>query len=139
MENNTPLFERLGGLKGIEAIVDDIVELHMSNPNVKSRFLPLKDNPEHFAEDREGEQLHQRLAEVRQHLISFLAFGSGGPVEYKGKDMTSAHKGMNISNGEYMTVVDDIMTALDKNNIDEQTKKDVLFIAYSLKATMVHV
>lgn len=126
MENTTPLFERLGGLKGIEAIVDDIVELHMSNPNVKSRFLPLKDNPEHFAE-------------VRQHLISFLAFGSGGPVEYKGKDMTSAHKGMNISNGEYMTVVDDIMAALDKNNIDEQTKKDVLFIAYSLKATMVHV
>ncbi|WP_026713165.1 group I truncated hemoglobin [Flavobacterium daejeonense] len=126
MENTTSLFERLGGLKGIEAIVDDIVELHMNNPNVKSRFLPLKDNPEHFAE-------------VRQHLISFLAFGSGGPVEYKGKDMTAAHKGMNISNGEYMNVVDDIMTALDKNNIDEQTKKDVLFIAYSLKATMVHV
>lgn len=126
MENTAPLFERLGGLKGIEAIVDNIVELHMSNPNVKARFLPLKDNPQHFAE-------------VRQHLINFLAFGSGGPVEYKGKDMTTAHKGMNISNEEYMDVVDDIMTALDKNNIDEQTKKDVLFIAYSLKATMVHV
>lgn len=86
----------------------------------------MKDNPQH-------------LAEVRQHLINFLASGSGGSEQYTGKDMTTAHKGMNISQGEYMSAVDDIMKALDKHNMDEQTKKDVLFIAYSLKATMVHV
>ncbi|RVT80055.1 group 1 truncated hemoglobin [Flavobacterium sufflavum] len=125
-QNSKSLYERLGGHKGIEAIVDDIVELHMSNPAVKARFLPLKDDPQHFAE-------------VRQHLINFLAAGSGGPEEYAGKDMTTAHKGMNISQGEYMNAVDDIMKALDKHNIDEQTKKDVLFIAYSLKGSMVHV
>jgi len=125
-QNSKSLYERLGGYKGIEAIVDDIVELHMSNPTVKARFLPLKDNPQHFAE-------------VRQHLINFLASGSGGSEQYTGKDMTTAHKGMNISQGEYMSAVDDIMKALDKHNMDEQTKKDVLFIAYSLKATMVHV
>jgi hemoglobin len=125
MEDKT-LYERLGGIKGIEAIVDDIVELHMTNPAVKARFLPLKDNPEHFAE-------------VRQHLINFLASGSGGPEQYTGKDMTAAHKGMNISEGEYMVVIDDIMNALAKHNIDEQTKKDVLFIAYSLKDSMLKV
>lgn len=125
-QNSKSLYERLGGYKGIEAIVDDIVELHMSNPAIKARFLPLKDNPQHFAE-------------VRQHLINFLASGSGGSEQYTGKDMTTAHKGMNISQGEYMSAVDDIMKALDKHNMDEQTKKDVLFIAYSLKATMVHV
>jgi hemoglobin len=125
-QNSKSLYERLGGYKGIEAIVDDIVELHMSNPTVKARFLPLKDNPQHFAE-------------VRQHLINFLASGSGGSEQYTGKDMTTAHKGMNISQGEYMSAVDDIMKALDKHNMDEQTKKDVLFIAYSLKATIVHV
>ena len=120
------LYERLGGNKGITAIVDDIVENHMSNPAVNARFLPLKENPAHFAE-------------VRQHLINFLASGSGGSEEYKGKDMLSSHKGMNISQGEYMDVVDDIMQALDKNNIDEQTKKDVLAIAYSLKSNIVGV
>ncbi len=126
MENNTSIYERLGGIKGIEAIADDIVEGHMNNPDVKARFLPLKDNPEH-------------LAEVRKHVIEFLAAGSGGSEAYTGKDMTTAHKGMNINNGEYLSVIDDIMKALDKNNIDEQTKKDVLFIAYSLKGMMVHV
>lgn len=126
MENNTSLYERLGGIKGIEAIADDIVELHMINPHIKARFLPLKDNPQHFSE-------------VRKHLIHFLAAGSGGPEAYTGKDMTAAHKGMNISNGEYMDAIDDIMKALNKNNIDEQTQKDVLYIAYSLKASMLHV
>jgi len=129
MENQVKselLYNRLGGIKGITAIVDDIVENHMSNPAVNARFLPLKDNPEHFAE-------------VRKHLINFLAAGSGGPEEYTGKDMLSSHTGMNISQGEYMHVIDDIMKALNKNSIDEQTQKDVLAIAYSLKGDIAGV
>ncbi|WP_372647879.1 group 1 truncated hemoglobin [Draconibacterium sp.] len=120
------LYARLRGIEGITSIVDDIVENHMSNPAVNKRFLPLKDDPEHFAE-------------VRQHLINFLAAGSGGPQEYTGKDMLSSHKGMNISQGEYMHVIDDIMKALTKNNIDDQTQKDVLAIAYSLKGVIAGV
>lgn len=125
-QNKKSLYERLGSYEGIEAIVDDIIELHMTNPAVKARFLPLKDNPQHFAD-------------VRLHLINFLASGSGGPEKYSGRDMPSTHRGMNISQGEYMNVVDDIMKALDKHNIDEQSKKDVLFIAYSLKDSMVNI
>ena len=124
--NGKSLYDRLGGIEGITSIVDDIVDYHMSNTAVNARFLPLKDNPEHFAE-------------VRQHLINFLAAGTGGPQEYKGKDMLSSHKGMNISQGEYMHVIDDIMKALSKNNIDEQTQKDVLAIAYSLKGEIAGV
>jgi len=128
METKTQksLYERLGGISGITLIVDDIVENHMNNPGIKARFLPLKDNPVHFAE-------------VRQHLINFFVAGSGGPVEYKGKDMRSSHKGMNISSGEYMDTIDDIMAALDKNNLDEQSRKDVLAIAYSLKGDIVGI
>ncbi|WP_215226626.1 group I truncated hemoglobin [Echinicola shivajiensis] len=124
MEPEKTLYERLGRIEGITKLVDDIVEGHMTNPSVKARFLPLKDDPKHFAE-------------VRQHLINFLASGSGGPEEYTGKDMVKAHTGMNISKGEYMDVMDDIMAALAKNNIDEQSQKDVLAIAYSLKGQMI--
>lgn len=120
------LYERLGGVEGISSIVDDIVENHMKNPAVKARFLPLKENPGHFSE-------------VRLNLINFFAAGSGGPQEYHGKDMLSAHQGMNVSQGEYMHVIDDIMKALEKNKIDEQTRNDVLAIAYSLKTDIVGV
>lgn len=120
------LYERLGKEEGIARIVDDIIDNHMVNPGIKARYIPLKDDPVHFAQ-------------LRQHLINFLAAGSGGPQAYTGRDMHTTHRGMNISQGEYMDVIDDIMAALDKNGIDEQSRKDVLAIAYSLKAEMVGV
>lgn len=120
------LYERLGGTIGISSIVDDVLEAHMTNPSIKARFLPLKENPLHFTE-------------VRQHVIDFFVTGSGGPEQYSGKDMTSVHRGMNISEGEYMNTIDDILFALDTNKIDEQSKKDVLAILYSLKDLMIRV
>ncbi|AOW10466.1 group I truncated hemoglobin [Flavobacterium gilvum] len=129
MENDakqTSLYERLGGTDGITTIAEEVIDAHMVNPSIKARFLPLKDNPEH-------------LAEVRKHVIEFFIMGSGGPQQYSGKDMHSAHIGMNINQGEYMSVIDDVMSVLDKNNIDEQSKKDVLAILYSLKDQMIGV
>ena len=51
--------------------------------------------------------------------------------------MTTTHTGMNISPGEYMYVIDDIFDALDKNGIDEDSKKDVLAILWSLKGMII--
>lgn len=118
------LFERLGGRIGISNIVDDTVENHMNNTHVNARFLPLKDKPE-------------QLAIIKNHTIDFFQAGSGGPNHYKGKDMVTAHTGMNISPAEYMHVMDDIFMALDKNTIDEDTKKDVLSILWSLKGMII--
>lgn len=53
--------------------------------------------------------------------------------------MRDAHRGMNVSPTEYMAVLDDILAALRKHGIDEQTQRDVLAIAYSLKGDIVHV
>jgi hemoglobin len=118
------LFERLGGRDGISVIVDDTVENHMKNTHVNARFIPLKEKPE-------------QLAIIKNHTIDFFSAGSGGPAAYTGKDMITAHTGMNISPSEYMHVMDDIFLALDKNSIDETTKKDVLAILWSLKEMII--
>lgn len=118
------LFERLGGREGITNIVDDAVENHMNNPAVSSRFLPYLEEPE-------------KLNVVKQHTVDFFSAGSGGPANYGGREMQDTHKGMNISPGEYMHVVDDIFAALDKHSIDEETKKDVLSILWSLKGMII--
>jgi len=118
------LFERLGGTAGITAIVDDVIEAHMNNPAINARFKPYKDQPERFAE-------------IRQHTIEFFSAGSGGSVEYKGRDMPTTHQGMNISAAEYMHVIDDIMGVLGKHNIDDESKKDVLSILWSLKDSII--
>ncbi len=46
---------------------------------------------------------------------------------------------MNISEEEFIAVVDDVLSALDKNNIDETSRKDVLAIPYSLKDEIIKV
>lgn len=124
---NTPLlFERLGGTPGINALVEDIVALHMENPAIKVRFRPYLDTPD-------------KLAITKKHLCAFLEAGSGGTAQYSGRSMPDAHRGMNISEAEYMAALDDILAALRRNNIDEQTQKDVLAIAYSLKGDIIRV
>lgn len=118
------LFERLGGKSGISMLVDDTVETHMKNPAVNARFLPLLKEPE-------------RLAQIKHHTVEFFSAGSGGPDTYSGQDMVTTHTGMNISPAEYMHVIDDIFIALDKQSIDEDTKKDVLAILWSLKEMII--
>ena len=124
MENS--LYERLGGAKGIAALVDDIVEAHMANPVISARFLPYRAQPE-------------RLATVKQHTRTFLGAGSGGPEKYEGRDMRTAHRGMNVSAEEYMATVDDILATLEKHRIDDATRKDVLSIAWSLRGDIMRV
>ena len=78
-----------------------------------------------------------RVAVIKQHTCQFLEMGGGGPAKYEGRSMRDAHRGMNISPEEYMAAIDDILLVLRKHEIDEQTQKDVLAIAYSLKADIL--
>ncbi len=118
------LFERLGGTAGISSIVDEVVAAHMTNPAISARFTPYIEQPE-------------RLAAIRQHTIDFFSAGSGGPVTYTGRDMVTTHKGMNISAAEFVHVVDDILMVLDKHNVDDESKKEVLAILWSLKGMVI--
>jgi hemoglobin len=120
------LFERLGGSSGITALVEDIVALHMENPVIRARFRPILETPE-------------KLAVTKKHLCAFLEAGSGGRAQYTGRSMRDAHRGMNVSEAEYMAATDDILATLRKHSIDEQSQKDVLAIAYSLKQDILHV
>lgn len=114
------LYERLGGASGIARLVDDVMEAHLNNPLVKTRFENAKD-----------------LEYSKKMAREFFGAGSGGPENYTGKDMVTAHKGMNISEQEYIAVVDDILGAMDKNGLGEDVKKDVLAILYSLKDQII--
>ena len=120
------LYERLGEEKGISQLVTDVLDIHMANPAVSPRFQILKEDAAHYKI-------------IRQHSINFFCAGSGGPQTYSGKGMLGAHKAMNISEQEFLAVVDDVMEGMDKNNLGENEKKDVLAILYSLKEEVIRV
>lgn len=118
----TSLYQRLGGANGIARLVDDIIAAHMNNPIVKTRFENIKD-----------------LDHAKEMARQFFCAGSGGPETYTGKDMLTAHKGMNISEQEYLAVMDDIVHAMNKNALDEATRNEVVAILYSLKGNIIRV
>ncbi|MEX0813867.1 MAG: group 1 truncated hemoglobin [Chitinophagales bacterium] len=124
IKEKTTLFERLGGHSGVSEIVKDAVEAHMNNPVIKVRFLPYKEDPEN-------------LKKIKEHLVQFFSAGSGAQVEYHGKEMPDAHRGMNINAEEYMAAIDDIMSVLEKHNIDENSRNEVLAILWSLKGMIM--
>jgi hemoglobin len=118
----TTLYRRLGGAEGIARIVDDVMAAHLQNPIVKTRFENIKD-----------------LERAKRMAREFFCAGSGGPEPYTGRDMLSTHKGMNISEQEYLAVMDDIVGAMTKHNVDEATKGEVVAILYSLKGNIIRV
>ena len=107
---------------GIARLVDDVIDAHLANPIVKTRFQNIKD-----------------LDKTRKMARQFFGAGSGGPETYTGMDMPTAHKGMNISEQEYLAVTDDIVGAMEKNGLSEDTKKDVIAILYSLKGGIIRL
>ncbi len=115
------LYERLGGTAGITAIANDLVDFHLNNPRIAPRYAD------------------SDVAAVKNAAATFFIAGTGGPSVYEGKDMLTAHRGMNIDDAEFMAVLDDAMAALDKNGIGQREKEEVLFILYGLKGEIVHV
>jgi hemoglobin len=120
------LYERLGGATGISKIVDDLVDAHLKNPRIQARFLPYLDRPD-------------VVAEVKRHTRDFLGAASGGPEQYKGRTMTDAHCGMNISDAEFAAAIDDIVATLEKNGVDGNSREEILGMVTSLKSEIIDI
>jgi len=154
MEPTPTLYERLtirqpmpGGLdltlRGrdtIAAIVDDFVANAIANPTIKARFN-FKESPRTQAIIAKG--LPPALAELqvvstfKAHLADQICEAAGGPCSYTGRDMKTAHKGMNITDAEWSATVEAFVKALDKRKIPEKEKTELLGLLGPMKKDIV--
>jgi hemoglobin len=118
---STSLFERLGGNEGIRAIANDVIDNHLANKAVANRFA------------------NSDVSALKNAAATFFITGTGGENLYKGKDMLTAHRGMNISATEFMAVLDDALAALQKNNVGQREQEEVLYVLYSMRSEIVLV
>ena len=118
------IYEKLGGAEGISGAVDQIVARHLENEDIKHYFLPLTENSEYFEQ-------------FKQHVKDFLGAGTGGGTEYTGRDMTGAHKGLNISEADFLSGIDDILFVLDANKVDRVSRNELLATLYSMKDAVI--
>lgn len=115
------LYKRLGGSEGITQIANDLVNFHLSNPTIAPRFI--NSTPE----------------KLKTGAATFFISVTGGPQVYEGKDMLETHKGMNISEHEFLATLDDVIKALQKNNVGQREQEETLFAVYSMKSDIVLV
>ena len=113
------LFERLGGQAAITAVVDDLTARIVADGRINQRFANT-DVP-HFKQ-----ALAEQLCEV-----------SGGPCKYAGKDMRTAHAGMNVADDEFTFLVEDIKATLAKFKVPAREQNELLTALGGMKKDVV--
>lgn len=114
------LYERLGGKAAIQAVVGELWNVVAADARINGRFKNTK--PEAF-----GSQ-----------LADFLCQASGGPCQYKGKDMKSAHAGMKLTDAEFTALAEDTTKALNKFKVPAKEQSEVIGLLASLKGDVVN-
>lgn len=120
-----PLYERLGGLKGITVVVDDFINRLVVNKQ-------LNKNPAINAGRKSSPAPYLKF-QVSQ-LICEL---SGGPCKYAGKAMKESHAHLNISEKEWGVMAKEFQKSLDKFKVPATEQKDLFDMVGKTKADIV--
>ena len=63
---------------------------------------------------------------------SFLSMGTGGPHQYTGRDMRTAHMNLNITEEDFLKANHDTLLALEENGVGERERNEVISILNSM-------
>jgi len=118
---NKSLYERLGGKDAIKKVVDEFVTITAADPRVNKKFA--KTN----------------IDRVKFEVVEQICAATGGPCKYTGRDMKTAHKNMGVTEGEFNAFVENLVAALDKFNVGDNEKKELLAILSPMKSQIVEV
>jgi hemoglobin len=113
------LFDRLGGLPAITAVVDEFVARTTTDPRIKERFFNTDAN------------------NLKRLLTELVCMKTGGPCKYSGRDMASSHAGMDLVDEEFTALVENLAGALDKFKVPEKEKSELLGALGPLKPDIV--
>src|SRR5262245_51252110 len=116
------LYERLGGYDAIAAVANDLLPRLRTDPQL-GRFWA------HRGEDG--------IVREQQLLSDVLCENAGGPVYYRGRNMTLAHRGMRISESDWNVFLGHAAATLAKFQVPEAELASVVAFVQSLKTEIV--
>jgi hemoglobin len=116
------LYKRLGGYDAIAAVSDDFIGRLVRDPKLSKFFVGLSDDSK---------------ARVRQLFVDELCAASGGPCLYIGRDMKTAHKGLNITEADWAAAGVDLTATFDKFGVKERERQDLGAILAKVKPDIV--
>ena len=124
-ESPKSLYDRLGGLYNIAAVVDDFIDRVYENATLNA-------NP-NIAKARS----EVRKAGLKVHLANQVCMATGGPCKYTGMDMKTAHAGFKITQKEWEALAADFKATLDAFKVPDAEQKELFAIVESTKGDIV--
>jgi len=121
----TSLYERLGGVYAIAAVVDDFIDRVMDDPRLNA-------NP------KVDEAHHRVLPAGFKYLVTEqVCWAAGGPQRYTGRSMRDSHAELDITAGEWDAFLDDLRQTFDRFGVPAAERSELLAIVDSTKAEIV--
>ena len=113
------LYDRLGGQKAIEAVVDDFVTNVAKDKRING-FFAKTDVPR-----------------LKKLLAQQICQGTGGPCKYTGRDMKSTHAGMGVRDRDFNALVQDLQKSLAKFKVPAREQKELIAILAPMRKDIV--
>ena len=119
------LYQRLGGVYAIAAVVDDFIDRVMHNPVLNA-------NPA-------VDEAHHRVsaAGFKYYVTEMVCWATGGPQKYSGRAMRESHQDLKITEGEWAAFSKDFDDTMAKFNVPEAERKELSAIVQSTKGDIV--
>jgi hemoglobin len=113
------LYARMGSWDGISQIVADTLALHQENAEI----VDILDGID--------------LDKLHANVTAFFAAGTGGPNKYEGRDMTTAHAPLGLTEADFDAAVSDVLKAVGMNVSDPDVATEVNAILQSLRPAVM--
>jgi len=124
-EKKKSLYQRLGGVYAISALVDDFIDKLLRDPIVVK-------NPKVVAA-----MGNINVPGLKFHLTNFICSAAGGPETYTGRDMATSHKHLSITQEEWDASVAILTQSLKDFDIKGPEGEEVLQLVGSLRDQIV--
>jgi len=109
------IFEELGGAPAVNAAVDIFYAKVLADERINEFFSTV---------DMKRQRAKQK---------AFLTLAFGGPNKYTGKDMREAHKHMNLNEGHFNAVAENLVATLQELNVSQEQIDKVVAVCLSVK------
>ena len=119
------LYDRLGGVYAIAAVVDDFIDRIMDDPRLNANP---KVNEAHHRVSRAG---------FKYYVTEMVCWATGGPQHYTGKTMYDSHAHLGITEGEWQTFLADFRATLEKFGVPAPEQAELFAVVESTKKDIV--
>ena len=115
------LYERLGGIDAITAVVENFRDRVAGDNRINQKFAKTD------------------LGRLTRMLVDQVCEAAGGPCKYTGRSMKDAHAGMKVTSGEFDALVQDLVATLNHFKVGKKEQDEILAVLGPLQADIVEV